>query len=398
MIVKVYRGTHEFGGSCVSVRTKKTSILLDVGSSLAGKDFEVPKRHFDAILFSHAHKDHYGEINSFKNIKIYSGENTKILIDITCDFTGKAASTNPWYFFEDKTSFMIGDIKVTPFLIDHSSYDSYMLLLEAENKKLIYTGDFRLNGRKGHFSKHQIKKMPKNIDLLICEGTTLTREDSPVSENQIEKEFAVIFKEKSPILINVSAQNIDRIVSITRACIKTKKKFIIDPYTAYVLDKLNSKNLPNVLFDCIHIFYPRYLSEKIAKIDKAILYRYRHKKIEIKAIKEQLNNIVMLVRPSMLYDLKNRIKNLQNAIFIHSMWKGYWDDSTLDKFKNFIKEQGMRLNFVHTSGHACKKEILFLLEELKPKMVLPIHTENPAMFKSFYQNIILLNDKEEYFL
>lgn len=58
----------------------------------------------------------------------------------------------------------------------------------------------------------------------------------------------------------------------------------------------------------------------------------------------------------------------------------------------------MRLNFVHTSGHACKKEILFLLEELKPKMVLPIHTENPAIFKSFYQNIVLLNDKEEYFL
>ena len=77
------------------------------------------------------------------------------------------------------------------------------------------------------------------------------------------------------------------------------------------------------------------------------------------------------------------------------MWKGYWDDSTLDKLRILSKNRDA-LNFVHQVDMLVK--ILFLLEELKPKMVLPIHTENPAMFKSFYQNIILLNDKEEYFL
>lgn len=398
MIIKVYRGTHEIGGSCIGIRTAQTSLLLDIGSSLTGEGFELPNEHFDAILISHAHQDHYGEISSTENADIYSGKATKVLIDITREFTGKPVLTNPWRMFEDKTPFMVGDIKITPFLIDHSAYDSYMLLLEAENKKILYTGDFRLNGRKGDFSKIQIETMPEDIDLCICEGTTLMREDSPTPEKQIEKELISVFKEKCPILINASAQNIDRIVSITRACLIAGKKFVIDPYAAYVLEKLDNKHIPNAKFDCVNVFYPMALSKRIAEKDVSILYRYKNKRVSTQELNEQLNDVVMLVRPSMLADLKIRIKNLQNAIFIHSMWKGYWDDSKLDNFKAFINEQGMRVQFIHTSGHAYKNEILFLLDTLKPKTVLPVHTENPTIFKQFYPNVVFMNDKEEFIL
>ena len=42
----------------------------------------------------------------------------------------------------------IGGFKVTPYPMDHLAYDAYAFLIEAEGKKVIYSGDFREHGRK----------------------------------------------------------------------------------------------------------------------------------------------------------------------------------------------------------------------------------------------------------
>ncbi len=46
-------------------------------------------------------------------------------------------------------SLVVGDIKVTPFLTCHSIYDSYMFLIEADDKRIWHTGDFRAHGYMG---------------------------------------------------------------------------------------------------------------------------------------------------------------------------------------------------------------------------------------------------------
>ena len=45
--------------------------------------------------------------------------------------------------YEDGKSFSIGDIKITPILTDHSAFDAYMLLIEADGKQVLHTGDFK---------------------------------------------------------------------------------------------------------------------------------------------------------------------------------------------------------------------------------------------------------------
>jgi ribonuclease J len=65
-----------------------------------------------------------------------------------------------------------GDIAITPFPADHSAYDSYMFLAEAEGRKILYTGDFRSNGRKSF--DDILSDLPRSIDALVCEGTTLS--------------------------------------------------------------------------------------------------------------------------------------------------------------------------------------------------------------------------------
>ena len=67
----------------------------------------------------------------------------------------------------------IGDITVTPFRCDHSAYDAYMYLAEADGEKVLYTGDFRSHGRQD-FEK-LLQALPK-VDTLITEGTSLSRD------------------------------------------------------------------------------------------------------------------------------------------------------------------------------------------------------------------------------
>lgn len=40
----------------------------------------------------------------------------------------------------------VGDIRVTPIPVGHSAYDAFMFLIEAEGKRILHTGDFRLHG------------------------------------------------------------------------------------------------------------------------------------------------------------------------------------------------------------------------------------------------------------
>lgn len=78
-------------------------------------------------------------------------------------------------------------MKITPYIVDHSAYNSFMLLIEAEGKKVLHTGDFRNHGYKGVILEKTLKEIGK-IDALITEGTTLSREQI---KSKTEKEWKI---------------------------------------------------------------------------------------------------------------------------------------------------------------------------------------------------------------
>ena len=43
--------------------------------------------------------------------------------------------------------------------------------------------------------------------------------------------------------------------------------------------------------------------------------------------------------------------------------------------------------YLHTSGHADEKTIEELIEKVKPKAIIPIHTENSSWFNRYKDNI-----------
>ena len=260
MKITIHRGANEIGGTCIQLSTEQNTILLDLGLPLSkdSTELDVAALTPDAVLISHPHQDHFGLIEALAhNVPVYMGELSKNLINATRMLLGIGLLKNKIFYFQAWQPFAIGDFIITPFLVDHSAVDAYAFLIEAEGKRIFYSGDFRAHGRKSVLFDTITKNPPKEIDLLFMEGTMIQRSnDDFSSETAVEKKiYEIINAQENITFLISSSQNIDRIVSAFRACKRAGKTLVLDIYTAWILEqlKLISKNIPAMEWDQIKV-------------------------------------------------------------------------------------------------------------------------------------------------
>jgi ribonuclease J len=430
MKFKIHRGTKEIGGSCVEVWTANTRILLDFGMPLVNRDgsefdfskyknltthelierevlpdikglYDETDKIIDGVIISHPHMDHYGLCNFInRNVKFYLGEATHKIIEISNLFMPQQINIVNANYFEKEKKFQIGDISITPYWADHSAFDAYSFLVEADGKSLFYSGDFRSHGRKANAFKWFTHNAPQHVDYLLLEGTTIGRESKPFKpETEIENDFVKVFQEQNKInLIYSSGQNIDRIVSIFRACIKTNKILVVDVYIATVLKTLSDFAkipYPSKEFKNLKVMFPYYTSRRLKNEgNKTILYQFTNYKITKEEISNQADKIVMLVRPSMQKDLEN-IKGIDGGNLIYSMWEGYLQKSGTKKLLDYLTNRNFTIHKIHTSGHADTQTLKQMVEAIKPKNIVPIHTFSKSEYSGIFSTpIVEINDGE----
>jgi ribonuclease J len=415
----IHRGTHEIGGSCIELQTETATILIDFGLPLSGeyRSDDVKKKSkqqllregllpdidglydnpaFDAIFISHAHQDHYGLLSFVHpDIPIYMSRGTKELINVSYTFNQSNCDLKNIRTVDSWKTFVVKDIKVTPYLVDHSGFDAMAFLIEADGKRLFYTGDFRGHGRKKVLFDAIIKKPIKNIDFLIMEGTMLSREDEECrTEKDIEKEMTALLKSTGKLtLLSCSSQNIDRIVSAYRACMKTDTLLVLDPYTAYVLYALKdiAKGVPQYDWGGkMRIFFiPNKYTGKV--LNEKGMYRFGKAKIT----KEEVFSLghKMLVKDS--FTMRSILRNkrlLSGSTLIYSQWEGYFREQEV-----FWKESKVEVVKLHASGHAYLRDLVKFVNALKPKNIIPIHTENADKYGVYFKtNIVMLEDGKKH--
>ncbi len=187
----VWRGTKQIGGSCLEVSSATTRIIIDIGEVLpeigvvkqrpralpdAPGLFGKSDRKIDAILVSHGHGDHLGLIDLVDTeIPVFIGEKALKIYNLTAQLTGRKPIANPIKYLQSGQGFKVGDFTIVPYLVDHSGFDAYAFLLEQGGKTLVYTGDFRFHGRKQKATEYFVNSLPDVIDVLLIEGTMLSR-------------------------------------------------------------------------------------------------------------------------------------------------------------------------------------------------------------------------------
>ncbi|MBI3699665.1 MAG: MBL fold metallo-hydrolase [Afipia sp.] len=410
MRIRIHRGAQEIGGNCVEIEAQGHSILLDLGLPLTATTLDpalLPdvagltdgsNPHLLAVVLSHTHGDHYGLTGlAHSSLPIWMGAQAQIILLASRHFVRQGALPQTLRNYRDRQSFDLGPFRITPYLADHSAFDAYSLLVEADGKRMFYSGDLRAHGRKGRLFENLVQHPPKAIDVLLLEGTTLSRSDTandPETERELEQRILKLIKASSGLVLAAfSPQNIDRFVTMFRATKRAGRIFVADVYLAKLLSELALPSLPNPSDGDLPVFLPNNQKRRIIADQLFdIVSRYRSKRIYSEEIAANPSRWVMLFRDSMIHDI-DQLPQRTATTLIYSMWPGYLDREN-SRLSSWCQKQEIALEIAHTSGHADPASLVRLAQALNPNMVIPIHTAAPLVFRSIIPNTHLLPDRE----
>ena len=391
MNIIIHRGTHQIGGSVIEISTKSTRIILDFGNELSLDEKYIPENlniegvtaglpNCDGIVISHYHMDHLGQlIIALPEIPLYMGKLSKEVAIIATEHQDKdlylrllGANT-----FRGGEAFTIGNIHIRPLVIDHSAADSYMFVIEAEGKRVLYTGDFRMHGLRHHILEKLVNTYIGEVDVLITEGTSLSRDaDERISEAAILEDISSYIQDGKYVFVMCSSTNIDRIMGIWQN-MPTDKVLICDAYQKKILDTV----INNVYYESS--LYRRHDSPLVLNKGPYPKYYMDH-------------GFVSLVRGTEYFISHIKEFPKDDVRIIYSMWTGYIEENLL--LKNLLNTYPSYI--CHASGHVSKDDLVQLIELVDPDIVIPVHTNIPEKLERIVPNrtVCVVNDNEPFII
>ena len=248
MDVKVLGAANEVGRSGFLVNCNGTNLLLDYGVMFGRRGtppaypLHVKPKDLDAIIITHAHLDHSGNVPSLfvsGNTDVYATPPTFDLSELLIEDMLKIEKNSHPFDLPELNNMMknakeIGfKQKITKgnatFELRESGHviGGSTILVESEKKRLFYTGDIKPNGsrmlREADFDVGE-------IDLLITESTYSQTEQKPRRESEKELvEFANEVMDRKGILFipSFSVERSQEIACILKS-VNFKHRIIMD--------------------------------------------------------------------------------------------------------------------------------------------------------------------------
>jgi len=384
----------------------------------SGMKVEKPK--FDGIFLTHAHMDHSGNIPLIDwNIPLYLGKTTSLILEAieetgsgyeTCFFDVKEEFTGLHYkkvphfnrkykTFRTKDKIKVKDVTVSPIHVDHSIPSAYGFIID-DGKRIVYTGDLRLHGTKPKMSKDFIDKASSDkVDALVIEGTRVSGEKS-LSESEVKDRISkYIGESKGLVVANFPPRDMDRFNTFYKAAVENDRKLVINFKQAYLLKmleeddkldvpKLNDKNILVYVKKMVNGLYQekeyRLWMREFLSLKNAVSYKDIDPKDSVFYCDSYSFNELIDLKPV-------------NGSYIYSLCEPFNDamELDMDRFMNWIKHFKLKFNTAHASGHCSKEELKEIVNKLKPKKLIPVHTTDAIIFREFSKNIELVKVGEK---
>ena len=189
----------------------------------------------------------------------------------------------------------------------------------------------------------------------------------------------------------------ERLLTFFNTAVNNGRNLVIEYRQALLLDLLREngvKDLPSSDDENIRIFYAKkswglvgrtdFPEDQIEKDYDTWERTYFSRKniINAKEIRKHQKDYVMFMNYFQLNNLFD-IKPEEGSVHIRSICEPFSEDMELDQKRidnwlrlfNLYPEQR-----IHSSGHACGPAIFEMIQKIKPKILIPIHTKRPDVF------------------
>lgn len=400
----------QIGGCVTLISTDTTKICIDFGENLPGSKHKEALEvegltsgevQYDAVFFTHYHGDHIGRFNKIlPGIPLYMSQMCRYtLLNIYHALAKHDAQYKKQIeILKDKTrnhvlwpqqAVQVGDIKVTPYTIDHSAEAAMMFLIETPDKRILHMGDFRTHG----FMGEKLKKLllhyvlglglsSKPVDILITEGTNMTREEGELlTEDELLTQACALMREYKLVFCICSSTNFIRLRNFYRAARRAHKivlasRYMLEQVKSYYQYKLDLYAYLNDSKQDREFRLPGMYSlllDKDALQDK-LTYKLQEKKLRERGALIFLSGTQAAEK---LQRLVEKYSDLQPLV-IYSQWSGYIKDKDAECYNAKLADACAACNTVqlHTSGHASKEVVEEIIRLVNPReYVAIIHSE-----------------------
>jgi ribonuclease J len=289
------------------------------------------------------------------------------------------------------------------FPVDHSIPGACAWGIETSSGWIVYSGDLRLHGKRGRLTEAFIGEAASlRPRALILEGTNVDRATNIAEQEVYENAFKAIDGARGLVIADFPARDVDRLLTFLRVARDTGRKLAILPKDAYLLKtmRLLEPEIPDLnAEDSVAIYQETTAARSPASWLRNIYQEYSSKVVVAKDVRSNQGDFILCFS---FWDL-NELPSIQpgaGSLYVFSSSEPHNEEQEMDfwrlhhwldhfglhgfglpvqkngKWEIPEKEKGL-----HASGHACGPDLLRVAREIRPEMLIPVHSEKPAFYQ-----------------
>ena len=429
MKIIIHRGVEQPGGNCIELVAGKGRLLLDYGApqpfdpakperAEAAEEaiLDIPGLYGKAsppllaLLVSNTHLDHYGALLARginPAVKIYMSELMEEIARLPGKMSGKGRQLPAGIqHYTRNRKFTVGPFAITPYLMDSTAAEAYAFLAEAEGKKVLYTGDYRDHGSKAF--KQFLAANTGKLDALITDGVHADLEKGPDEQEVLDHVEQQVKGRRGALYFLSAGQDIALLARLAELARRTRRFLVVDGYQALLLERMKEQalkqgvelKLPGLETEYLRIVR-NAATQRIYTLSeyKELFVRMRPKMFGWDWVRANLPKLVIPVRANSQLWAEEEIRDFSHASLFYSGWEACTEEPGLREALEWFKARGMAVTEIPTTGHAYFSTAKKLVENKKPRFIIPMNTSHAGKFAlTFGKRAKLLADGEEFTL
>ncbi len=288
------------------------------------------------------------------------------------------------------------------FPVDHSVPGACAWGIETSSGWVIYSGDLRLHGKRTNLTRKFIEEAASlRPKALILEGTNVLRETNVTEHEVYENGLKIITNSHGLVIADFSPRDVDRLLTFLQIAKDARRKLAILPKDAYLLKtmRLLEPEIPDIAQDDSLAIYQDTIASKYPSLwMRNICQEYDSKVVIANDVSSAQDQFILCFS---FFDL-NELPSIcpkPGGIYVYSSSEPHDEEQEIDfrRLHNWIKHfqlKGFGLPLersgewqipdgekgLHASGHACGADLLDIAREIKPEVLIPVHSEHPNFY------------------
>lgn len=379
-------GLGEVGKNMYVIENDEQIIIIDAGVKFPGVEFPgidyiIPdythlknnRNKIKALFITHGHEDHIGGIPFLlQNVHIpviYAPKLAAALIQNRLEEQRLSARANI-VVYDEHTVVPVGKFNVSFFRVTHSIPDSFGVVVDTPEGRIVSTGDFKVDltpiGPDIELTR-MAELGQEGVDLLLSDSTNAENEGHTPSEKNVYDSINEIF-DNAPgrLIVSTFSSNISRIQQICQCALTHNRKIVIIGRSMEKAVEISRSfgyiKIPDDFF-----------------VPSTDIRMFRNNEILIICTGSQGEPMAALSRIAGGEHKDIHIMPGDTVVFSSSAIPG--NGIMIDHVVNLLTRAGADvvtnsiLSDIHSSGHPAREELKLVLKLFNPKYFMPMHGE-----------------------